>query len=177
IGVGIAPRRDQPDVLRHRRVRRTRPLAVDHLVEVVGIGRIGRLHARAPRGLCGLPLSDHGTHSLGLTPRRRALIAAWPRQFPLIWDINPSTARRNTQSLETFMDIRLSPEQEAIAQAVTKLCAGFGDDYWTACDTEARFPHEFHRAVAEAGFLGIAMPVELGGAGLGVTEAAIMMHA
>jgi acyl-CoA dehydrogenase len=95
----------------------------------------------------------------------------------LIWDINPSPAGRNTQSLEKFMDIRLSPDQEAISDAVTRLCSGFGDDYWTACDTEARFPHEFHRAVAGAGFLGIAMPVELGGAGLGVTEAAILMHA
>ncbi|MBV9990000.1 MAG: acyl-CoA/acyl-ACP dehydrogenase [Alphaproteobacteria bacterium] len=75
------------------------------------------------------------------------------------------------------MDIRLSSDQEAIRDAVTKLCAGFGDDYWAACDTEARFPHEFHRAVAKAGFLGIAMPVALGGAGLGVVEAAVMMHA
>ena len=74
------------------------------------------------------------------------------------------------------MDIRLSPDQEAIAQAVAKLCAGFDDGYWTACDTGARFPHEFHKAVADAGFLGIAMPAELGGAGLGVVEAAIMMH-
>ena len=75
------------------------------------------------------------------------------------------------------MDISLSPEQHAIEASVAKLCAGFGDDYWTECDQEPRFPHEFHRAFAEAGFLGITMPVELGGAGLGVVEAAIMMHA
>jgi acyl-CoA dehydrogenase len=74
------------------------------------------------------------------------------------------------------MDLRLSPDQMAIADAIARLCAGFGDDYWSACDAEARFPHEFHRAVADAGFLGIAMPTELGGAGLGVVEAAIMMH-
>jgi acyl-CoA dehydrogenase len=74
------------------------------------------------------------------------------------------------------MDLRLSPDQTAIADAIARLCAGFGDDYWSACDAEARFPHEFHRAVADAGFLGIAMPTELGGAGLGVVEAAIMMH-
>jgi acyl-CoA dehydrogenase len=75
------------------------------------------------------------------------------------------------------MDLRLSPDQLAIAEAVARLCAGFSDGYWSACEAEARFPHEFHKAVAEAGFLGIAMPVELGGAGLGVTEAAIMMQA
>jgi acyl-CoA dehydrogenase len=75
------------------------------------------------------------------------------------------------------MDIALSPDQAAIEDAVSRLCAGFGDDYWSACDADARFPDEFHKAVAEAGFLGITMPVELGGAGLGVAEAAIMMHA
>jgi len=74
------------------------------------------------------------------------------------------------------MNLRLTPEQRTIADAVTKLCSGFDDAYWSACDNEARFPHEFHKAMAEAGFLGIAMPTELGGAGLGVTEAAILMH-
>jgi acyl-CoA dehydrogenase len=75
------------------------------------------------------------------------------------------------------MDLILTAVQHAIADSAAKLCARFGDDYWTACDQEPRFPHEFHRAMAEAGFLGIAMPVELGGAGLGVVEAAILMHA
>jgi len=75
------------------------------------------------------------------------------------------------------VDIALSPEQRAIADSVARICAGFGDDYWSACDEAARFPEEFHRAMAEAGFLGIAMPEEFGGAGLGVTEAAILMHA
>src|SRR5579864_9644239 len=75
------------------------------------------------------------------------------------------------------MDIELSDEQRAIEDGVAKVVARFGDDYWTACDSEPRFPHEFHRAMADAGFLGITMPVELGGAGLGVTEAAIMMQA
>ena len=75
------------------------------------------------------------------------------------------------------MDIALTPEQEAVEAAVTRIAQDFGDDYWSACDEDARFPEEFHKAFAEAGFLGITMPVELGGAGLGVTEAAIMMHA
>jgi len=75
------------------------------------------------------------------------------------------------------MDLSLSPEQQAIADNVGRICARFGDDYWTECDSEARFPEEFYRAIAEAGFLGICMPVELGGAGLGVVDAAIMMHA
>ncbi|HXC53796.1 MAG TPA: acyl-CoA dehydrogenase family protein [Rhizomicrobium sp.] len=74
------------------------------------------------------------------------------------------------------MDITLSADHRAIAESVGRIAAGFGDDYWTQCDQAPRFPHEFHKAMADAGWLGIAMPVDLGGAGLGVTEAAIMMH-
>jgi acyl-CoA dehydrogenase len=74
------------------------------------------------------------------------------------------------------MDISLSEQHEAIRDGVKKICDQFGDDYWGACDEEKRFPFEFHRAMADAGWLGITMPEELGGAGLGVTEAAIMMN-
>src|SRR5476649_1815263 len=74
------------------------------------------------------------------------------------------------------MDITLSADHRAIDENVTRITAVFGDDYWTACDQTPRFPLEFHKAMADAGFLGITMPVELGGAGLGVTEAAIMIH-
>jgi acyl-CoA dehydrogenase len=54
---------------------------------------------------------------------------------------------------------------------------GFGDDYWLKKDRDGGFPHDFHRALAEAGWLGIAMPEAYGGAGLGITEAALMMQA
>ena len=74
------------------------------------------------------------------------------------------------------MDFGLSPEQEAIREGVAAVCRRFGDDYWRDCEAEARFPREFHRAMAEGGWLGITMPPEHGGAGLGVTEAALMMH-
>jgi acyl-CoA dehydrogenase len=72
--------------------------------------------------------------------------------------------------------IQLSEEQEAIRDGVAKVCDGFDDEFWSACDTEKRFPFEFHRAMADGGWLGITMPESLGGANLGVTEAAVMMH-
>ncbi len=75
------------------------------------------------------------------------------------------------------MDFTFSPEQEAIRAAVLKLCARFGDAYWLERDREGRFPHEFHAAMAKDRWLGIAMPEPYGGAGLGITEAAIMMQA
>ncbi|MFO0475475.1 MAG: acyl-CoA dehydrogenase family protein [Alphaproteobacteria bacterium] len=64
----------------------------------------------------------------------------------------------------------------AIVDAVGRICDRFDDAYWLACDTEHRFPEAFVKAMAEGGFLGIAMPQEFGGGGLGVTEAAAMMH-
>src|SRR5262249_26027439 len=74
------------------------------------------------------------------------------------------------------MDIQLSDDHRAIEEGVAKVCARFDDAYWSECDSTPRFPLEFHRAMADAGWLGITIPVELGGSGLGVTEAAIMMH-
>jgi acyl-CoA dehydrogenase len=75
------------------------------------------------------------------------------------------------------MEINLNETQQEIDSSVRKVCAEFTDDYWTDCDENARFPEEFYAAMAKAGWLGITMPEELGGAGLGVTDAAIMMHA
>ncbi len=75
------------------------------------------------------------------------------------------------------MDFSLTAEQQTIRDAVAKICARFGDDHWLARDRDGGFPDDFHRAFAEAGWLGIAMPQEHGGAGLGVTEAALMMQA
>lgn len=63
-----------------------------------------------------------------------------------------------------------------IIDAVGRICDRFDDAYWLACDTEHRFPEAFVSAMAEAGFLGIAMPQSVGGSGLGVTEASAMMH-
>jgi acyl-CoA dehydrogenase len=87
----------------------------------------------------------------------------------------PAVAGRITGA--AALDISLSDEHRAIDENVARICARFDDAYWTACDQTPRFPEEFYQAMAEAGWLGITMPAELGGAGLGVTEAAIMMHA
>jgi acyl-CoA dehydrogenase len=70
----------------------------------------------------------------------------------------------------------LTDEQRSLCADVQKLCAQFGDDYWLAKDKAAQFPHEFHRAFADGGWLGIAMPERYGGAGLGIVEAALMMQ-
>src|SRR5678815_2007083 len=68
-------------------------------------------------------------------------------------------------------------EQQAIRDGVLRLCAKFDAEYWRRTDDTGEFPEAFVAAMAEAGWLGAAMPVELGGSGLGVTEAAIAMQA
>lgn len=75
------------------------------------------------------------------------------------------------------MDFALSEDQVAVRDAVTAIVGGFDDDYWLTCDREHAFPKAFYAAIAEGGWLGIAMPEQHGGAGLGVTEAAVMMQA
>ncbi|HKW53208.1 MAG TPA: acyl-CoA dehydrogenase family protein [Stellaceae bacterium] len=71
----------------------------------------------------------------------------------------------------------LPEEQRRIREAIERLCAGFGDAYWLERDREGGFPEAFYKAVAEGGWLGIAMPEDYGGAGLGIGEAATMMQA
>ena len=75
------------------------------------------------------------------------------------------------------MDFALNEDQLAIRTAVEDICSQFGDEYWLKHDREGGFPEEFYRAMADAGWLGMAMPEEHGGAGLGIFEAAIMMEA
>jgi len=75
------------------------------------------------------------------------------------------------------MDFSFSEEQLAIRAAIEKVCARFDAAYWLKKDAEGGFPEDFHQAFARDGWLGIAMPDQYGGAGLGITEATIMMQA
>lgn len=69
-----------------------------------------------------------------------------------------------------------SEEHRAIADAVAAVCSDFNDEYWSKCEADARFPSEFHRAMCDGGWLGLTMPESLGGSGLGIKEAALVMH-
>jgi acyl-CoA dehydrogenase len=75
------------------------------------------------------------------------------------------------------MDFRFTDDQLEIRDAILKHCTRFPDEYWLEQDHKGEFPEEFYRSLADAGWLGIAMPERFGGAGLGITEAAIMMQA
>ena len=74
------------------------------------------------------------------------------------------------------MNFELSEEQLLIRESVVKLCADFPDDYWSKKDTEHKFPWDFYEAMAEAGWLGIAIPEAYGGSGRGITEASLVLE-
>jgi acyl-CoA dehydrogenase len=74
------------------------------------------------------------------------------------------------------MDFSVSDDHRAIRDGVSAVVRSFDDEYWLARDEDGEFPRAFHTAMAQAGWLGITMPPEYGGAGLGVTEAVIMLH-
>ncbi|MGE0767027.1 MAG: acyl-CoA dehydrogenase family protein [Hyphomicrobiaceae bacterium] len=74
------------------------------------------------------------------------------------------------------MTTGLTADQQEIRSSIERICEEFPDEYWLKKDREGGFPSELHQALAKDGWLGIAMPEEYGGAGLGITEAAIMMQ-
>ena len=76
----------------------------------------------------------------------------------------------------TPIDFAFSELQQSLRDAIEKICARFGDDYWLKRDNDGKFPEEFYRALAADGWLGVCIPQDYGGSGLGVSEAALMME-
>ena len=74
------------------------------------------------------------------------------------------------------MSLNFTPEQQQIKNSVMKLCEQFGDQYWLDRDSDGKFPEDFCQAMAKEGWMGIAMPEEYGGSGLGIADAAVMVQ-
>lgn len=70
----------------------------------------------------------------------------------------------------------MTVESEAIVAAIEKLCEKYSDEYWMQKDLSGEPPEDYLQDMIDGGWLGIAMPEEYGGAGLGITEAALMMQ-
>src|SRR5215475_11909618 len=75
-----------------------------------------------------------------------------------------------------MIGIELTEAQSAIKDAIEKICAKYDDHYWLKVDDTGKFPNAFVDDIAAGGWLGVAMPEEFGGAGLGLVEAALMMQ-
>jgi acyl-CoA dehydrogenase len=74
------------------------------------------------------------------------------------------------------MDFEFSSGQREIREAVSSLCARFGDDYWRQCDERSAYPEEFVRTLSEAGWLAALIPQEYGGAGLTMLDGSIILE-
>jgi acyl-CoA dehydrogenase len=74
------------------------------------------------------------------------------------------------------MNFEFTDQQKSIQEAIEKICSKFDDAYWLERDTDGEFPEAFVKAITAGGWLGIAMPETYGGAGLGITETALMAH-
>ncbi|KAG9249244.1 acyl-CoA dehydrogenase/oxidase [Calycina marina] len=66
--------------------------------------------------------------------------------------------------------------QLQVREAISKICSNFPDEYWAVHDESGEYPHELHASLARDGWIGIALPEELGGSGLGISEATTMLH-
>ncbi|KAF2800168.1 acyl-CoA dehydrogenase NM domain-like protein [Melanomma pulvis-pyrius CBS 109.77] len=69
-----------------------------------------------------------------------------------------------------------TPEQLDVREAISKICSKYPDEYWAEHDESGEYPHELHTDLAKDGWIGIALPEDLGGAGLGISEATMMLH-
>ncbi|KAF1732719.1 Acyl-CoA dehydrogenase fadE12 [Beauveria bassiana] len=111
------------------------------------------------------------------------------RRLAQVYIQHPSTARRSVvngsaplRRLSTTRPLRImettgfTENQLMVREAVSQICAEFPNTYWQEKDQAEQDPHEFHAALAKAGWLGIALPESLGGAGLGISEATMMMQ-
>ena len=75
------------------------------------------------------------------------------------------------------MNFEYTEQQNQIRDSINKLCGRFGDQFWLDRDNDGEFPEEFCSALAKDGWLGICMPEDIGGSGLGISEAAVMVQA
>ena len=74
------------------------------------------------------------------------------------------------------MDFALTEDQALLREAVAELMKRFDDRYWLEKDQAHEFPVEFYDAVAGGGWLGMTIPEEYGGHGLGITEASLLLE-
>jgi alkylation response protein AidB-like acyl-CoA dehydrogenase len=123
---------------------------------------------------CALCTPHAPTAAAGISTRHRQLDTKQTTMFRFTLRTPIRHARR---SLSTLIDTSsFSPTQLEIRSAIGKVCAKFPDEYWANRDETGQYPHELHQALAKDGWIGICLPTSLGGAGLGISEATMMLQ-
>jgi acyl-CoA dehydrogenase len=74
------------------------------------------------------------------------------------------------------MSFALTDEQQALKAAVHDICKRYPAEYWRDLDGKREYPEAFVNDLTKAGYLGVLIPQEYGGAGLGVIEGALILE-
>ncbi|BEJ11374.1 hypothetical protein CspHIS471_0107960 [Cutaneotrichosporon sp. HIS471] len=107
----------------------------------------------------------------------RLLRSTLPRRFGSVTSVATRSFSASSIRREELMDMTiLSESQREVREGVKAVCDNFPDAYWRERDVSHEFPFEFHKAIADGGWLGVALPEKFGGSGLGLAEAAVMMQ-
>jgi acyl-CoA dehydrogenase len=75
------------------------------------------------------------------------------------------------------MDFAPDPQLVEIDAEARRLASAFDDEYWRARDARHEFPWDYYDAFARNGWIGVLVPPEYGGAGLGVQAAGTLLRA
>ena len=81
-----------------------------------------------------------------------------------------------SDSVTPSYDATKAENIETIRLSVRQLCEKFGEDYWLDMDRTNGYPTDFVKELTTSGYLGVLIPEEYGGAGLGVLEASAVME-
>lgn len=74
------------------------------------------------------------------------------------------------------MESSITEDRQAIREAIRGLCKDFPDTYWREVDKKEKYPQDFLDAITSSGYLAALIPEEYEGAGLGITEASIILE-
>src|SRR5438309_1202834 len=74
------------------------------------------------------------------------------------------------------MNFDIDDDIESVREGIRKVCAGFDDSYWRHCDAEHQFPWAFYEALADGGWIGVAIPEAYGGGGQGISCASVVLE-
>ncbi len=104
----------------------------------------------------------------------RRVSTSWPRPRPA--NAGAGGRRRFGRGGPKYASSEEDQLQVDLRDGIRKVCGAFPDSYWRDLDERHEFPWEFYEAMAAGGWIGVAMPTDHGGGGLGITEASIVLE-
>ncbi|WP_089383972.1 acyl-CoA dehydrogenase family protein [Halorubrum vacuolatum] len=72
--------------------------------------------------------------------------------------------------------VPLTDQQRLVRDSIRDICSDFDREYWREKDEAGEYPHEFVDELAAHGWLGVLLPMEYDGAGMGTEEVVVIME-